>query len=67
MTQSTGREVLIEMRRVGNVMKATAIDPQTLTEVSVVGPATGSQDMLRRTVVAKLAYVIKRDAKAGTK
>jgi len=67
MTAGTGREALIELRRVGNMMKATAIDPLTLTEVSVIGPATGSQEMLRRTVVAKLAYVLKRNATPGLK
>ena len=67
MTQGTGREVLIEMRRVGNVMKATAIDPVTLTEVSAIGPATGSQEMLKRTVVAKLQYVIQRGTKPAPK
>lgn len=67
MTQGPRREVLVEMRRIGNVVKATAIDPQTLTEVSVVGPASGAQEMLRRTVVAKLEYVLKRGAKPVAK
>ena len=63
MATGPQREVMLEFRRVGNVMKATAIDPLTLTEVSVAGPASGSQEMLRRTVLAKLAYVLKRNAK----
>ena len=61
------REILLEFRRVGNAMKATALDPLTMTEVSVVGPAQGSQEMLRRTVLAKLEYVIKRKAKPAGK
>ncbi|MEI6559076.1 MAG: hypothetical protein WCO00_11790 [Rhodospirillaceae bacterium] len=61
------REILIEFRRVGTVVKASAIDPETLTEVSVVGPARGSQEMLRRTVLAKLDYVLRRNAKPPAK
>jgi len=63
MARDSRREVLVELRRIGNCVKATAIDPVTLTEVSVVGPATGGQEMLRRTVLAKLEYVLKRRAK----
>ncbi|MBI1207598.1 MAG: hypothetical protein GC191_09965 [Azospirillum sp.] len=53
-------EILIEFTQVGSYLKATAIDPVTLTEVSSVGPARGSQEMLKRTVLAKLDYVLKR-------
>ena len=53
MTTPPRREVFLEFRRVGNAVKATALDPETLTEVSVVGPATGGQEMLRRTVVVE--------------
>jgi hypothetical protein len=45
-------------------MKATAMDAATLTEVSVVGPINHSQEMLKRTVLAKLNYVLTK--KAGT-
>lgn len=56
------KEVLLEFHRVGSYLKATAVDPSTLVEVSVVGPAVGSREMLRRTVLAKLDYVLKRNA-----
>ena len=56
------REVFLEFRQIGNCVKATAMDPETLTEVSVLGPATGGKEMLRRTVLAKLEYVLKRKA-----
>ncbi|HYD31576.1 MAG TPA: hypothetical protein VEB64_12060 [Azospirillaceae bacterium] len=56
------KEVLLEFHRVGSYMKAVAVDPVTLTEVSVVGPAIGSREMLKRTVLAKLDYVLKRNA-----
>jgi hypothetical protein len=53
------REVLIEFQRVGVYLKATAVDPETLTEVSVVGPLH-AEAQLKRTVVAKLNYVLAR-------
>jgi hypothetical protein len=64
MTKPPDREVLLEFQRVGSYMKATAMDAATLTEVSVVGPLNHSQEMLRRTVLAKLDYVLAK--KAGT-
>jgi phage head maturation protease len=54
---------IIEFHRVGNAVKVTAMDPATLTEVSIVGaPAVGDTE-LTRLVVRKLEYVL---AKRGT-
>lgn len=54
------REALIEFRRVGAYVKASAVDPETLTEVSIVGdPATGEAG-LTRAAVRKLDYVLAR-------
>ena len=64
MARPPGKEALIEFQRVGMYMKATAMDPETLTEVSVVGPANHSQEQLRRTVLAKLDYVLAKKAAA---
>lgn len=61
MAQGKGLgEVLIEFKRVGTYLKVTAMHPSTLTEVSVVGPAIGSKELLKRTALAKLDYVLKR-------
>jgi hypothetical protein len=62
MAKAPGKEALIEFQRVGTYMKATAMDPETLTEVTVVGPANNSQEQLRRTVLAKLEYVLAKNA-----
>jgi hypothetical protein len=56
---SGNREVLIEIRRVGTYLRATATDAQTLTEVVAVGPLN-AKIQLRRTVLAKLDYVLSR-------
>jgi hypothetical protein len=54
---------IIEFHRIGNAVKVTAMDPATLTEVSMVGaPGVGDTE-LTRLVVRKLEYVL---AKRGT-
>lgn len=61
-----GDEVLFEFHRVGSYLKVVAIDGKTGVEVSVVGPASGSLELLKRTAVNKLRYVQNRDgAKPG--
>lgn len=62
MTKPPDREVLLEFQRVGSYMKATAMDAATLTEVTVVSPLNHSQEMLKRTVLAKLDYVLAKKA-----
>lgn len=54
------QDVLLEFRRIGKLVKVTAVDPVTLTEVTIQGPASASREMLRRTVIAKLNYVLAR-------
>jgi hypothetical protein len=65
MNRRSNREVLLEFTRVGRYIRATAMDPETLTEVSVMGPVGGSQELLKRTVMAKLDYVLAKKA-SGT-
>ena len=60
MPMSNAREALIEFTQVGNCVKVSAVDPQTLTEVSIVGPTSASREQLTRTVVKKLHYVLAR-------
>ncbi len=57
---------IIEFTQIGASVKVTAIDPRTLTEVSIVGGAQYSQEFLTRQVVKKLEYVLaKRDQKGA--
>ena len=37
-----GREVILEFHQVGNFVKVSAVDPRTLTEVSIVGDPAAS-------------------------
>ena len=54
---------IIEFHRIGNAVKVSAIDPATLTEVSIVGAASVSDTELTRLAVRKLEYIL---AKRGT-
>jgi len=55
-------EFLIEYHVVGQSVKVSAVDPVTLTEVSIVGPVTAGRTELKRNAVRKLKYVLARDA-----
>jgi hypothetical protein len=54
------RELLIEIARQGGFAKATAIDPVTGIEASVVGPASASQATLAEAARRKLAYLARK-------
>lgn len=54
------RPVYFEIRRVGSYLKVSAIDSLTGTEVSVVGPARGSDAQLKATALKKLRYVLEK-------
>ncbi|WP_119303391.1 DUF6898 family protein [Dongia deserti] len=56
---------IIEFTKVGASIKVTAIDPKTMTEVSIVGAAQYSQEFLTRQAVKKLEYVLSKRAGKG--
>jgi hypothetical protein len=51
-------EVFIEFHRVGNAVKVSAMDSESLVEVSVMGAATTPPAVLERAALRKLAYVL---------
>jgi Domain of unknown function (DUF6898) len=52
------REVILEYQQVGNAVRVAAVDPDTLTEVSIVGSASVGLETLKRTAIRKLEYVL---------
>lgn len=54
---------LVEMQRVGNVVRVTAIDPVTGREAVIQGPAGAGETLLARTAVNKLAYLLGKKQK----
>ncbi len=63
MARRVGREVLIEFHRIGNTVKVTAVDPESMVEVSIVGAANASDEMLKRVAIRKLEYVLEKQMK----
>ncbi|MEZ5833681.1 MAG: hypothetical protein R3D05_21120 [Dongiaceae bacterium] len=56
---------IIEFTQVGANVKVTAIDPKTMTEVSIVGGTQYSQEFLTRQAVKKLQYVLSKRGEKG--
>ena len=52
------REVFFEMTRIGSYVKVTAIDSETMVEVSIVGTPKVSSTALKATALRKLRYVL---------
>ncbi len=51
-------DIIIEFHRIGGAVKVSAMDPATLTEVSIVGPANAGEEILKRNVLSKLEFVL---------
>jgi hypothetical protein len=66
-SMAADREVILEFQRIGNSVKVTAVDSETLVEVSIVGAASASEEILRRTAVRKLEYVLERRKQGALK
>ncbi len=53
---------IIEFTQIGGSVKVTAVDPRTLTEVSIVGAAGYTRDFLTRQAVKKLEFMLAKKA-----
>ncbi|MFM2041517.1 MAG: hypothetical protein RLY86_93 [Pseudomonadota bacterium] len=62
MGQERQGTVLLEFQQVGAIMRVSAIDTVTNTEVTIQGPAGAGRHTLSRTAIAKLNYVLARKA-----
>ena len=56
--------VLFEFIRQGNSVKVSAIDPETGTEVAIVGDPKSGIETLKRVATRKLIYVMGKDETA---
>jgi hypothetical protein len=52
-----GKELFVEFVMIGNTVKATAIDPDTGLEASIVGPASAPRSILAENARRKLEYL----------
>jgi hypothetical protein len=62
MTAQRDQDVLLEFHRIGAVVKVSAVDPATLTEVCISGPANAGEAALGQAAIRKLRYVLARRA-----
>ena len=51
-------EVILEFAPVGALIRVSAMEPKSLTEVVIYGPASAGEEALRRTALCKLDYVL---------
>lgn len=56
-------DVIIELQQHGAYVKATAIDPRTGVEASIVGAASSPTPLLKNAAARKLRYVLEKRAK----
>jgi len=54
------REVIIEFHTVGAYVKVTAMDVQTMTEISIQGSIHSSEEILKNAALKRLSYVMKK-------
>lgn len=52
---------IIEFIGMGPSLKVTAIDPETMREVSIVGDPRASREELSQLAIRKLRYVLNKD------
>ncbi|SMF21534.1 hypothetical protein SAMN06265365_104187 [Tistlia consotensis] len=54
------RSVIVEFHSVGSYVKVSAIDSESLVEVSIVGDPAAGEAALQRAAVRKLEYVLQQ-------
>lgn len=62
MSPETSNEIFFEFRRMGHSVKVVAIHNVSMTEVSIICPASISQSDMKRLAVQKLVYVMGKKA-----
>jgi len=54
------REVIIELHPYGNLVKISAFDVASLTEISIQAPKGTSEDIMKRNALKRLEYVMRK-------
>jgi hypothetical protein len=55
-----GREVIFEYRQVGNIMRVTAMDTATMTEIVLQCPVSAGEAAFQKNALMRLEYVLKK-------
>jgi hypothetical protein len=56
-------EIYVEFVAHGNVVKATAIDADSGTEATIVGPANAGREVLTQAALRKLKFLLEKKKK----
>lgn len=55
-----GREVILEFYPVGSIMRVSAFDTASMTEVVIQGPVSAGETILKRNALRRLEYVLRK-------
>ncbi|MDP2205421.1 MAG: hypothetical protein Q8K65_03870 [Alphaproteobacteria bacterium] len=55
-----GREVIFEFMQVGNIMRVSAMDTASLTEIIIQCPAGAGQAAFKKNALLRLEYVLRK-------
>ena len=58
-------KIYFEMQKIGNIMKVSAIDSESGTEVVLQGPSNASPRALEQAAAKKLIYVMNKQKKGS--
>ncbi len=58
--QKSAAEAIIEFRRIGNAVKVSAVDTVSHVEVSIIAPASSTEQQMTDAVMRKLRYMLGR-------
>jgi hypothetical protein len=54
------REVIFEFRTVGHIMRVSAMDTATLTEITIQCPVTAGEKAFKTNALKRLEYVLRK-------
>lgn len=60
MNSIENRDVIIEFFPLGSYVRVSAMDVSTLTEISIQGPITTPEPILKRNAMKRLEYVMRK-------
>lgn len=55
-----GREVIFEFQPVGNIMRVSAMDVATMTEIVIQCPVTAGEAVFQKNGLLRLEYVLRK-------
>lgn len=56
-----GREVIFEFHPVGHIMRVSAMDTATLTEIVIQCPVSAGEATFKRNALLRLEYVLRKN------